>query len=268
MILLRVSTLAVAGVCALVTLTFLWSLLLRRGWRSLVEWVGARIDCTAPIYLLADLLAACLAFSVVFFVEWSTGVIEVLSIQLHSHQLVALAAYILAVAAAEEIVFRMLVLNGLVLIFESRWQAILLGALLFGAVHASNPSASAISLLGNSLGGVLYGAAYLRHRSIWLPLGLHAGWNFFQGPVFGFLVSGLDLRSLIVHAPAAKSWFAGSAYGPEADPIGFLARSLLIVAVLYVPVHRAGALNPENRSHRSIAAAESSSQNERHVGSP
>jgi hypothetical protein len=47
-------------------------------------------------------------------------------------------------------------------------------------------------------------------------MGMHAGWNFFQGPIFGFSVSGLTTESLLHHSLTGKTWITGGEFGPEA----------------------------------------------------
>ncbi len=65
-----------------------------------------------------------------------------------------------------------------------KWLAIAISAAAFGYIHFRNPGATAITMFGNGLGGLMYGIAFLGGRNIWLPVGLHFGWNFFQGAIF------------------------------------------------------------------------------------
>jgi membrane protease YdiL (CAAX protease family) len=51
---------------------------------------------------------------------------------------------------------------------------------------------------------------------LWLSIGLHIGWNFFEGTVFGFAVSGLAPFTLMRHLPVGPAWAVGGAFGPEA----------------------------------------------------
>jgi hypothetical protein len=54
---------------------------------------------------------------------------------------------------------------------------------------------------------------------LWLPIGLHLGWNFFEGNIFGFPVSGLDTFRLIRHSINGPTWLTGGPFGPEAGLI-------------------------------------------------
>ena len=92
---------------------------------------------------------------------------------------------------------------------------VLLSAAIFGGLHLGNPNASWVSALGVFLAGLFLTYAYLRSGQLWLPIGLHIGWNFFEGVVFGFPVSGMEsyhLVRMVVDGPV--SWTGGS-FGPE-----------------------------------------------------
>ena len=79
--------------------------------------------------------------------------------------------------------------------FGGSWVALLLTSVLFGAAHLANPNASWIAAIGIALeAGVMLGAAYMLTRSLWLPMGLHAAWNFTQGEIFDIPVSGTKVR--------------------------------------------------------------------------
>jgi hypothetical protein len=133
----------------------------------------------------------------------------------------------------EEVFFRALLLNGLVVVLGGRkWLAILISAALFGIIHLSNPGASAISAFGNALGGIIYGMAFLGGKNIWLPMGLHFSWNFSQGPIFGFPVSGLNMGGLIVQEHSGSALLTGGAYGPEAGMVGITFRFVIMIMVL------------------------------------
>jgi membrane protease YdiL (CAAX protease family) len=67
--------------------------------------------------------------------------------------------------------------------------------------------------------GLFLAFGYLRTRQLWLPIGLHIGWNFFEGPVFGFAVSGTGSFTLIRQVPTGPDLLTGGAFGPEAGLI-------------------------------------------------
>ena len=109
------------------------------------------------------------------------------------------------------------------------WGVIISSAV-FGLLHLRNPHATWVSAAGIFFAGVYLAYGYIRTRQLWLPIGLHIGWNFFEGVVFGFRVSGLDFYALTriqVHGP--ELW-TGGAFGPEAGLI--VLPSLLVGAIL------------------------------------
>jgi len=101
------------------------------------------------------------------------------------------------------------------------WAAFLFSAALFGAGHFGNPNASAWAALCIAVeAGLLLGAFYALTGRLWVSIGLHAGWNFTQGYLFGAAVSGTDFGPAIAHSVARDGfplWLSGGRFGPEAS---------------------------------------------------
>ena len=105
--------------------------------------------------------------------------------------------------------------------FGGSWLALLLTSALFGAAHLGNPNATAFSAFCIAVeAGVLLGAAYMLTRSLWLPMGLHAAWNFTQGEVFDVPVSGLDEHGLVTAQMSGPPLLSGGNFGLEGSIIG------------------------------------------------
>lgn len=97
---------------------------------------------------------------------------------------------------------------------------VILSSLIFAILHQDNPAFSLSAFLGLFFAGLFFCFAYYWIGNLWLPIGLHIGWNFFEGVVFGFQVSGLqNLPKLIRHSVAGPQWITGGAFGPEAGLI-------------------------------------------------
>ena len=97
--------------------------------------------------------------------------------------------------------------------------AIFLTSFIFTILHGANPNVSFISLMNIFIAGILLGVLYIRYGRIWAPIGLHIGWNFFQGSFFGFEVSGLDVYSLIDSSETGHDLLTGGAFGFEGSII-------------------------------------------------
>lgn len=138
--------------------------------------------------------------------------------------------------------------------------AIIISSSIFGIMHLSNPNSDQkiMVALGIFFAGVFLAYAYVRTRQLWLPIGLHIGWNFFEGPVFGFPVSGLDADGLFIHVPNGPEIITGGAFGPEAGLILLPALALGFALVFFV-THGREKTNPEiSRDIQEQSLSESS----------
>lgn len=109
------------------------------------------------------------------------------------------------------------------------WGVIISSAV-FGLLHLANPSASWVSTAGIFFAGIFLAYGYIRTKQLWLPIGLHIGWNFCEGVVFGFPVSGLDVYALTRIEVTGPEIWTGGPFGPEAGLI--VLPALVIGAVL------------------------------------
>lgn len=124
--------------------------------------------------------------------------------------------FALLAAILEEIIFR-----GFLFRLSEKllglWGALVLTSTLFGAAHAFNPGATVASCVAIALeAGLLLGAAYALKQRLWLPIGLHVGWNFAEGSIFGMSISGRTTQgSLIAGTLRGRDLLTGGAFGPE-----------------------------------------------------
>jgi hypothetical protein len=111
--------------------------------------------------------------------------------------------------------------------------ALVISSLIFGVLHIANPNASWISTITISLAGVFLGLGLVLTGRLGISIGLHLTWNFFQGNVFGFPVSGSRFGvSLIETELTGPVWLTGGAFGPEAGVLGLLAMLIGCMLIL------------------------------------
>ena len=131
--------------------------------------------------------------------------------------LIGSAVLFIVAALAEEAMFRGYPLQTLARA-RLAWLGVLLTLALFGAVHLDNPNVvPGVTFANTALAGLWLAVAYLRTRSLWLPLGVHWAWNWALGSFFGLPVSGLNLVSnpLLTAADNGPFWLTGGSYGIE-----------------------------------------------------
>lgn len=126
-------------------------------------------------------------------------------------------------------------------IFQEIWKkysataAVTVSTIIFVALHTGAILKGTAGLLAGAnvaLASVLLGLAYLRSDALWLPIGIHFGWNAFQGPVIGINVTGMDLGAhWHVFAVDGPALWTGGVMGVEGGLAG-LAGPLLGIAVV------------------------------------
>jgi len=117
---------------------------------------------------------------------------------------------------------------------------VMISSAIFGLLHLANPNATWLSAVGIFLAGLLFAYGYLRTRQLWLPIGMHLGWHFFEGVVFGFPVSGLDIYPLTRIQVEGPELLTGGAFGPEAGLIVIPALILGVVLIYFYTLRRTG----------------------------
>jgi uncharacterized protein len=205
--------------------------------RRKIVSLGLTINIDMVKDLLIGFLIPALMMGLIFILEWYLGWLKINSFAWNSasFQKVILplgSTFVLYIAVAwqEELLSRGYHLQNLEDGINTLW-GVILSSLIFSLLHLLNPHASWTSVLGITLAGFFLCFAYLRTRQLWLPMGLHLGWNFFQGPVFGFPVSGTNTFVLINQTTSGPILLTGGLFGPEA---GFILFPSLLIGTIVV----------------------------------
>jgi len=133
--------------------------------------------------------------------------------------LLALIASAIMPGFTEELLFRGILFRWIEE-FGGSWAALAVTSGLFGLAHIFNPGATWFSSFAIAVeAGVLLGGAYMLTRSLWLPMGLHAGWNFTQGEIFDVPVSGTPVHGLVEAQLSGPALLTGGSFGLEASVI-------------------------------------------------
>ena len=138
-------------------------------------------------------------------------------------------------AAGEEMIFRGYAFQ---LLIEKigPFATVLPIGILFGLMHGGNPNVSLLGVLNTMLWGILLGYAFLRSHDLWLPIGLHFGWNAVL-PLFGVNLSGLTIEvSRYVYRWDLLPLWSGGDYGPEGGLLATIFATALFFALAKAPV--------------------------------
>ncbi|MGI9219911.1 MAG: CPBP family intramembrane glutamic endopeptidase [Woeseiaceae bacterium] len=190
--------------------------------------LGLRVDRFTLLDVLSGIVNSALVMATMFFLLFSLGLLEFHGFSWWTDSVgpdvvftVAVLPIVLRVfyeltivAWWEELVFRGYVLQNLIAGTSLVWATII-SSLAFGLIHIMNPD-------GTVMGGILIVLitpqlvyAYLKTGQLWLPMGLHLGWNFFQASIFGFPSSGNVSASMISQSPVGPEWLSGGKFGAE-----------------------------------------------------
>jgi membrane protease YdiL (CAAX protease family) len=147
-------------------------------------------------------------------------------------------------AFMEEILFRGILFRWIEE-FAGSWAALAITSALFGLAHILNPNATWFSSLAIAVeAGLLLGGAYMLTRSLWLPIGLHAAWNFTQGEIFGVPVSGGAVHGLLKSRLTGPALLSGGGFGLEASLIALVIATAAGICFIWLAVRRGEVIGP------------------------
>jgi membrane protease YdiL (CAAX protease family) len=193
------------------------------------------------------LILGLLVFSIAVAIAAMLGVYKVSGEGDTSGLLAALIASAIFPAVSEELLFRGILFRWIEE-FGGSWLALLVTSALFGCAHLLNPHASPIAALGIAFeAGLMLGAAYMLTRSLWLPMGLHAAWNFAQGEIYDIPVSGMKVHGLLNARLKGDPLLTGNGFGLEASIIAIGVATLFGLLLLVLAIRKGQLVAPRWR---------------------
>ncbi|XEC96643.1 CPBP family glutamic-type intramembrane protease [Paenibacillus tarimensis] len=201
----------------------------KRGWPTGLKQPRITMDTLVGLGWGAALISAA------FLIMWIAGGIEIRAVVWNDPKVWSAIGWSLAmftaVAVSEEIFSRGYI-QGLISYHYGSIAAVIVSSVVFALLHSFNPAvwSSGLPILNLILAGVLLGVCRLASGGLWLPIGVHLTWNFFQGNVFGFKVSGTEVESVISITPSPSSILSGGDFGAE----GSVVVSILLIIATYL----------------------------------
>jgi hypothetical protein len=195
-------------------------------------------------HLSLGLIGGTVIFSIAVLVAGLLGVYRIIGIGSLDGLLAALIVPAIGAAVTEELLFRGILFRWLEE-FAGSWVALVLTSALFGAVHLGNDKASLVAAVGIAFeAGVMLGAAYMLTRSLWLPIGLHAAWNFTQGEIYDIPVSGMQAHGLVDARLVGPPLLTGNGFGLEASLIAIVVATAFGLWLLWLAIRRGELVQP------------------------
>ena len=215
-------------------------------------------DPKALRHLILGIAAGLVIFSVAVGIAALMGVYTIKGPGDLTGLLAALVGSAIFPAVNEELLFRGILFRWIEE-FGGSLMALIVSSVLFGAAHAFNPDSSVIATSFIAIeAGIMLGAAYMLTRSLWLPMGLHAAWNFAQGEIWDIPVSGTSVHGMIDARLCCDPLLTGNGFGLEASPIALVIATAFGLWLLWLAI-RKGQLVPPMWVRRRLARADQSS---------
>jgi hypothetical protein len=189
-----------------------------------LEFNGYKDDFVFGLLFGAGLIV--LGFAILYIINF----LSVASIQFSLIDQLFYLSLFAVVSLNEEIAIRGYILQNLSSSFN-KYIALVLSSLVFMIMHIGNPNMSAVPLFNLFLAGLLLGVYYIHKNNLWFPIGAHITWNYFQGPVLGFEVSGNDVDSIFIQSLDGSELITGGEFGFEGS---IILTVFMIIGIVYL----------------------------------
>jgi uncharacterized protein len=183
--------------------------------------------------LVLGMVSGIAAISIGFIICLIFGLVKIESISFSPPDFSNYLIIFALVSISEEVMTRGLMLNTLMEGMND-YLALLIVAIIFGALHLLNDNVTTLSFINICIAGIFLGISYIHNRSLWFPIGLHFTWNFFQGPVYGYEVSGHKNVSIIGQTIHGNDTFTGGEFGFEGS---IIAIPIMLLAIFVIHIY-------------------------------
>jgi len=244
----------------LVFLSFTISVLLALVWfdKRSISSLGLRLDRRTFVDVLIGFFLSALLIAILFGVEWALGWLtftgfgwQLASLSEFLGSLLIYFVIYLFTGWSEELLSRGYHLQTISSGTNLFW-GVILSSVIFAFMHLSNPNSENVVMviLGLIAAGLFMAYGYVRTGQLWVSIGIHIGWNFFEGSIFGFTVSGLNASvNLINTSVQGPELWTGGEFGPEAG--------LLILPVLLLGMGLIHVCTKDRQAGKATIANES-----------
>jgi membrane protease YdiL (CAAX protease family) len=200
-------------------------------------------------------LAGFVIFSAVVGVAAVFDVYNIFGVGDASNLVHAVIATAIMPAFMEELLFRGILFRWIEE-FGGTWAGLIISSALFGLAHLGNPGATWVAAVWIALeAGLLLGGAYMLTGNLWMPIGLHAAWNFTQGEIFDVPVSGIDEHGLVQAKLSGPEILTGGMFGLEASIIALVIATAAGAFLIVLAVRRGRVMQPWWVPRRLASAA-------------
>ena len=117
---------------------------------------------------------------------------------------------------------------------RNKWVVLIVSSIIFAAMHLGNDGIGMLPLINLFLVGMVFGYMFMKSSNIWMPIGFHITWNYFQGYIWGFQVSGIEINGIYKIEGVKNTLLNGGAFGPEG---GLIVTLILILTFVFVYVY-------------------------------
>lgn len=180
--------------------------------------------------IIYGFLVGFILISLGFIILYIFNSLEIVEVKYDTKIIFGSFFFFLLAAILEEIVFRGYILNNLLISMKNKYLALLISSLLFAFVHGLNPNLSLLSIINLVIAGLALGITYIHTKNLWFPIFMHVSWNYFQGPIFGFEVSGMDTPSIITQKVIGSNIITGGNFGFE----GSIILTFLLFGMIFI----------------------------------